>query len=85
MPTIDGLGFPVNVAVVPGGLAASDLGPVGGIDATDSLIVVRHITPDLVTNADVTGEASITDADTVQLSTTDTTGDFVVAVWQENE
>lgn len=85
MGTIEGLGFPVSVAVVPGVAAAADLSPVGGIDPADSLIAVRHVTPDLVTNADVTGEASITAADTIQLSTTNTAGDFVVVVWRENE
>ena len=38
-----------------------------------------------VTDTDRTGEASITDADTIQLSTTDTTGSFLVVTWLENE
>lgn len=82
---LEGMSKPVGFAVVPGDAAASDLSPVSGVCVGDSLISVRHISDDLVTNVDVTGDASITDADTIQLGTTDTTGDFVVVLWQEAE
>lgn len=85
MGTLNDLGFPVGSAVVHGGAAGAGLGPVSGIDVGDSLITVRHITADLVTNADVTAEASITDADEITLTTTITTGNFVLVVWRENE
>lgn len=85
MATLDGVGKPFGMAVAPGAAATADITPISGIDTADSLVAVRHISADLVTNADVTAEASITGADTVQLSTTDTSGAFVVVVWQEDE
>ena len=82
MGIINGLSKPVGAAVVPGGAATTSLGPAPGLSAGDTLINVRHITDDLATNADVTGEASITDDGEVTLTTTDTTGGFVLVVWQ---
>lgn len=81
---LEGMSKPLGFAIVPGDTAGSDLYPVPGINPVDTLVAVRHISDDLATNADVSGEASITDADTIQLSTTDTTGDFVMVVWQES-
>lgn len=82
---LEGMSKPLGFAVVPGGAAASDLYPVPGINPADTIVSVLHVSDDLVTNTDVTSEASITDADTIQLTTTNTTGDYVVVVWQENE
>lgn len=81
MGIIQGFPRPVERAVVPGGANAAGIGPVAGIDPGDDIIAVHHVSTDLVTNADVTAEATITDADEITLSTTDTTGDFVVVVW----
>lgn len=85
MPVLEGFPTPIGAAIAPGGAAATDLGPIPGINLADTLINVRHVSGDLVTNADVTAEASITDADTIQLTTTVTTGDFVIVVWKEAE
>lgn len=85
MPTLSGMNKPIGCTIVPGGAAASELSPVSGINTADTLIEVRHISADLVTNASVLTEASIPDADTVSLTTTDTTGGFVIVLWQENE
>ena len=81
MPTIDGSNKPSTCTVVPGAAAAADIA-VPGIPSGASLIMVHHITADLVTNADVTSEASITDNGIIQLTTTVTTGDFVAVAWQ---
>ena len=80
---LQGMTKPLGFAVVPGGVNAAPLGPVPGLNTVDTLVAVRPISDDLVTNADVKAQASIPDVDQVQLSTTDTTGDFVVVVWQE--
>lgn len=84
MPTITGYPRILATAVVPGGAAATPLGPCGGILTTDTLVEVRHVSGDgsLTVNASVKAEASIPAPDRVQLTTTVTTGNFLVVVWQ---
>jgi len=80
---LPGISTPVAVAVIGGGATATALGPCGGLVAADDLVCVRHISDDLVTNDDVTSEASISAEGAVELSTTTTTGDFLVVVWKK--
>jgi len=84
MPTIDGTNKPVEAAIGNGAAAAADI-RIHGIPSNANLIAVHHITADLVTNADVSGEATVSGNGTIQLSTTDTSGDFVAAMWQMPE
>lgn len=85
MPTIPGPSKPYGFCIVPGGVNAAPLGPCGGIDPADQLISVTQVDEPFTTATDVTAEASIPGADQVELTTTDTSGDFVLVVWQENE
>lgn len=85
MPTIPGTTQPFGFCVVPGGPNAAPLSPCGGIDTADTIVTAYHVSDDLVTKADVTAEATIPAADQVQLAVTDTSGDFVLVVWQEDE
>jgi len=81
MPTLDGSNKPSTCTIVPGAAAVTDIA-VPGIPSDASLIMVHHITANLVTNVDVTSEASITDNGIIRLTTTTTTGDFVAVTWQ---
>ena len=85
MGTISGLSTPVERAIFQGGPAASPLPRAdgSGLNVGDSLVAVQHITDDLVTNADVSGEASIPTADKLQLTTTDTSGAWVVVLYKK--
>lgn len=76
-------GFPQGYAVqiVPGAAAGTPLPNVSGIKPGDTLVNVRHITPDLVTNADVTANATITAPNEITVAVTNTAGAFVLAVW----
>lgn len=85
MPTIVGPSKPYGFAVVPGGAIATDLGPCGGIDAADQLISVVHVDEPFTTAVDLIAEATNPGADVIQLATTDTTGDFLLVTWQEDE
>lgn len=85
MPTIVGPSKPYRMCVVPGGAIAVPLGPCGGIDTVDQIISVTQVDEPFTTATDLTSEASIPTADRVQLTTTDTTGDFLIVTWQENE
>jgi hypothetical protein len=87
MAIIDQLSTPISVGVWQGGVNAAPLPRALGVglDTDDDLIAVNHISDDLVTNDDVLSEASIPDVDQLQLTTTDTTGGFVVAVWKKAE
>ncbi len=84
MPTITGYSKVLGMSLVPGGAAATPLGPCGGILTTDTLVEVRHVSGDgsLTINTSVKAEASIPAPDRVQLTTTVTTGNFLVVVWQ---
>ncbi|MCP4871630.1 MAG: hypothetical protein GY898_23215 [Proteobacteria bacterium] len=83
MPTIVGFSKPIGFAVVPGGAPGVPLGPCGGIDAADTIIVATQITDPLTANVDLTAAATIPKADAVQIAVIDTTGDFVLVAWQE--
>lgn len=80
-------GYPrgVSVSIAPGGSAGVPLGPFPGIHINDEIIAVRQVSADgsLTVNTDRTAEASIVDAETIQLSTTDTTGEILIVVHHE--
>lgn len=82
MGTLEGFPTPFGSAIVPGGVAGAH-SPVPGINTGDTLIEVKHVSGDLVTNTSLLGEASITDADEITLSTTNTTGNFLIVIWKE--
>ncbi len=81
-PLLEGYGFPVGCAVVPGGVAGA-LSPVSGLANGDTLIEVRHVSDDLVTNASILGESTITDDGEITTTTTNTTGNHVIVVWKK--
>ena len=81
MGTLEGFPTPFGSAIVPGGVAGTHT-PVPGISTADTLIEVKHVSGDLVTNASLLGEASITDADEINLTTTNTTGNFLIVIWK---
>lgn len=85
MATMVGFSKPIGFAVVPGGAAGVPLGPCGGIDTADTIIAVTQITDPLTVNVDLTASASIPNADAVQIAVIDTTGDFLLVAWEENE
>lgn len=81
---LDGLTSPIAVGIARGAAATTNIGPYGGLNTADSVVCAYQISDDLVTQADMTSEASIqTASGYIQLSSTDTTGDFVVLVWKK--
>lgn len=81
---LDGLTSPIAVGIARGAAATTNIGPFGGLNTADSEVMAHHISDDLVTNDDVTSEVTVqTASGFIQLSTTDTTGDFVVLVWKK--
>ena len=75
----------IGTAIISGGAAGAHALPGGGpLDTGDDLLSVRHVSADLVTNADLTAEFSITGSNTIDNTAgTDTTGDFLVVTWAE--
>lgn len=83
MAIVEGYPTPFGCAIVPGS-APGAMSPVPGINVEDTLIAVRHVSADLVTNADVTADFTITSADQVTNGgIVDTTGNFIIVVWKE--
>ena len=83
MPTLEGYPTPIGMAIVPGG-AVGAFSPVSGINTGDTLIEVKHVSGDLVTNASLLADFTITDADEVTNGgIVDTTGNFLIVVWKE--
>ncbi|MCC7494869.1 MAG: hypothetical protein IT204_21140 [Fimbriimonadaceae bacterium] len=81
MPTFNGLNTAMfQVTVIDGAAAATAL-TVSGIAPADVLLMVLHQDSTGLLLADLTNEASITAVDTVQLSSTATTGDKLVVAW----
>lgn len=71
----------VAVTVTPGGAVGAHTLD-GDLDSSgDTLLSVRHISADLATNADLTGEFSISGYNEITNTTTDTTGDFLVVTY----
>lgn len=74
----------LKIRVAAGAAAATDI-TVAGIATIDTLVQVLRLDRDAVAaNINLTAhgsEASITAADTIQLSTTDTTGDTLIVVY----
>lgn len=82
-------GFPrtIATAIVPGGAAGNHQVP-GDLQAGDDLISVRHVSGDLVTNADLTAEFTIPAGSNATINNaagTVTTGDFLVVTWAKAE
>ncbi len=73
----------IGVAIIPGG-AAGDHTLSGPINTDDDLLSVRHVSDDLVTNADLTAEFTIDGSGLINNALgTVTTGDFLVVTWAE--
>ncbi len=86
MPTMIGYSKPIGTCVVPGGAIATPLGPCGGIDPADELLSVVQVSdPQIGAGTELLTEATIPAADQIELSTTVTTGDFLLVSWAENE
>lgn len=85
--TLSGFPRPIATAIVPGG-AAGNHKVVGDLRAGDSLISVRHVSADLVTNADLTAQFTIPAASNATINNaagTDTTGNFLIVTWAKAE
>ncbi len=81
MPTkYAGLDRPIGLSVVPGG-AIGAIPVDGNLETGDTLLEVRHISADLVTNASILAESSISGFNEITTTTTDTTGNFIVVVF----
>ena len=81
-------GYPRSVAVtlIRGGLNATPLGPgSNSLDTGDDLIAVLEVPSDgsLSSVTDHILEASIPKQGHVQLTTTDTTGDYLLVLYQQ--
>ena len=83
MGTLEGFPTPFGSAIVPGGPVGAS-SPVPGINVADTLIEVKHVSGDLVTNVSLLADFTITDADEVTNGgIVDTTGNFLIVVWKE--
>ena len=83
MGTLEGFPTPIGMAIVPGGVVGA-FKPVPGINTGDTLIEVKHVSGDLVTNVSLLADFTITDADEVTNGgAVDTTGNFLIVVWKE--
>jgi len=82
LQTFSGHPYLISQSVRPGGAAGDHQVP--SIRAGDTLVSVRHVSGDFVTNADLTSEFSIP-AGTVETinnaAGTDTTGDFLIVTF----
>lgn len=77
-------GFPRTVAVTvfPGGAIGATFTIDGDLDAAgDTILSARHVSADLVTNADITANASIAGHNLVTIAVTNTTGGYVVLTY----
>ena len=78
----------LKFTLTAGAAAEADI-TVTGIKTVDTLVFVLGLDPDNTTPADqvidLTSEASITDDDTIQCDTTNTTGYDLVVVWFDKE
>lgn len=72
--------FKLGQFPVAGDTATTNI-PVTGILTTDTLISVIEVTVTTAALVDRTAEASITSDGNIQLSTTDTTSDFLLVTW----
>lgn len=85
MSTLSGFSRDVAVTVISGDVAGAHQID-GDLDASgDTLLSVRHVSDDLVTNADLTSEFSVTGLNTISnVGGTDTTGDFLVVTYAQS-
>ncbi|MED5546190.1 MAG: hypothetical protein VYD90_13150 [Pseudomonadota bacterium] len=84
MSTISGLSVPIATAIIPGGASGEHAVP-GNLTPDCALLSVLHVSegaPPAV-EADLTSEFSITAgaSGTIENTTTDTTGDFLIVTW----
>lgn len=81
-------GFPraVSCAVIPGG-APGQFNVPGNLKPGDTILMVRHVSANLATNADITANVSITAGvhGRITVVTTNSTGNFLVIVWAKPE
>jgi hypothetical protein len=80
--TISGLPRLVGVTVIPGSTVGTYDVP-GSFGDGCTLLSVRHVSADLVTNADITGNASIPAGTQgrIAVATTNSTGNFLVITY----
>jgi len=78
----------LKVTVVAGAAANTNI-PITGITTKDTLVAVLQVEPDNGTTGtmltDRTGEASITSAGNIRLSTTATTDKQLLVIWFDKE
>lgn len=84
MPTMQGTTKPFGFCVVDGGATTTPLGPCGGIDPADAVVSVVAVDDPPGAFLDLTSEATIPEADRIELSTTDTTGTKLLVTWYED-
>ena len=79
-------GGSLKSSVVAGAAATTNIA-ISGIETTDKIVSVvrldRDATAANINISDVTSEASITSNGNIQLSTTNTTGDALLVLWQD--
>lgn len=75
---------PVGCAITRGAAASGGTARVPGIRATGTLIEVKHVSGDLVTNASVLADFAITgDNEITNNGIVDTSADWLVVAWKE--
>ncbi len=83
MITAPGWTRSIGSAIIPGAVAG-DVTVPGPLNLDDDILVVLHLTADLVTNADLTSEFSLDGANLINNDAgTDSSGDFLLVVWAE--
>ncbi len=81
--TAPGFTRSIGTAMITGGTAGDHVVP-GPLNLDDNLLAVRHVSADLVTNADILSEFTLDGANLINNAAgTDTTGDFLLVVWAE--
>jgi len=82
MSALTGLKRRMAVTTIPGDVAGAHQIDGALAASGDTLISVRHVSSDLVTNADLTAEFSVTGLNTISnVGGTDTSGDFLVVTY----
>lgn len=82
--TLSGFSRVVQSAVIPGGAVGAHEVP-GNLDASDTLLSVKHVSDDLLTNAELLAEFIISGTNAITNTTTVTTGNFLVVVWVKEQ
>lgn len=82
LPTFSGHPFLISTSVRPGAAAGDHQVP--SIHDGDTLVSVRHVSADFVTNADLTAEFSIPSGSVETINNaagTDTSGDYLIVTF----